>query len=226
MSVSMKSKGFTLVEMLVVIAIIAILAASLFPKIKDAMNSARATSLMTKGRGIYNAVITANAAREPHGLPSVWPSDVKDGVDGFSVGSVSYFTYLMSDDETIGTIAKEGQRIAADISPDSLSANGTKAYVSGALQDDHCAWRVCEVGDNASSSIPFLITKNFQKDEIKFSGDSDRGKLELTDKKPFGNTLAVWITVGGSAQKAEPIYLTNKIVMGNNETNITVWACN
>ncbi|NLF85070.1 MAG: prepilin-type N-terminal cleavage/methylation domain-containing protein, partial [Lentisphaerae bacterium] len=55
----MKIKGFTLVEMLVVIAIIAILAAALFPAISNAMDAARATAMKNKGRGIWAAILSA-----------------------------------------------------------------------------------------------------------------------------------------------------------------------
>ena len=55
-----KMTGFTLVEILVVIAIIAILASALFPAIQNAMGQAQATAMKTKGRGIWVAINSAN----------------------------------------------------------------------------------------------------------------------------------------------------------------------
>lgn len=68
-----ENKGFTLVELLVVIGILGILASALFPAISSAMLRATMTAVKSKGRNIYMAIVSANTEREPLGLGNIWP---------------------------------------------------------------------------------------------------------------------------------------------------------
>ena len=61
-----KKKGFTLIELMAVIAIIAILAAVLVPTVNGYINRSKKTALITQVREAVNAVETYNvAATEP-----------------------------------------------------------------------------------------------------------------------------------------------------------------
>ena len=217
------SKGFTLVEMLVVIAIISVLAAALFPAISNALSTASATALKQKGRGIWVAITSANMEREPLNEGTLWPQELETS-DGIS-SSKDYFNYLLSDGDDTGTPTEDTSlRVVADLTPDTLIASGIKAGVVGtALKDENIAWGVVDVGDGTPAEIPFLITKNYDSTEKlhQVTDDKDTTRLDLgddTSKKPFGNSRAVWVSRGGGTFDARKKYFTMKLVMGLGES--------
>lgn len=222
MNLKKMTKGFTLVEMLVVIAIISILAASLFPAISSAMDMARATALKTKGKGIWNAIRVANSEREPLGKSSLWPVDV---ASDYSTSSEKYFQYLLSDGNKSGTPVDSAEdRLVEDLSYDSLSAQGVPtAATASEFTDEHMAWRVCKVNENTPGELPFLVTKNINEDNVNCNGSDDETKISLSDEtKPFGNKRAVWITIGGASKDARRKYFDYATFMGGCITNIDI----
>ena len=58
---SKKKKGFTLIELMAVIAIIAILAAVLVPTVNGYINRSKKTAIITECRTVMNAIETYNA---------------------------------------------------------------------------------------------------------------------------------------------------------------------
>lgn len=71
MNLRKKKKGFTLIELMAVIAIIAILAAVLVPTVTGYINRSKKTAIITECRTVMNAIETYNAvtasAIEPNG---------------------------------------------------------------------------------------------------------------------------------------------------------------
>ncbi len=225
MNLKKATQGFTLVEMLVVIAIIAILAASLFPAIQSAMNQARATSLKTKGKGIWNAIVVANNEREPLGKYDLWPKTLKEK-NKVSDSSIKYWQFLFSKGDGNAQDDSELQ-LVQDLTTSSLSANGvTTAAKPSSLTDDNVAWLVAEINDNSPSELPFIVTRNANK-ELSFgtsdgvgdeSEDDDGTPMDLdSETKPFQDKHVVWITVGGSSKDSRRKYFTKPTFLGNVE---------
>lgn len=229
MNLKKLAEGFTLVEMLVVIAIIAILASALFPAITNAMDQATSTALKNKGRGIWVAINSANMEREPLNLAKVWPSEAVKNKKCADKDSAAYFTYLLSDDATTGSICDEAEdRVVSDLTPETLIGSGI-VVGSGSIKNENTAWVVTDVGDNSAAEMPFLFTRNIKSTEIEaFNGDADdttgATKIELQDVKPFGTKRAVWVTRGGGTLDARAKFLTNQQILGGIKTNCTVWA--
>jgi len=160
-----KAKGFTLIEMLVVIAIIAILAAALFPAITGAIEQAKSTALKNKGRGIWSGVITANAEREPLSLGTVWPGDYPNVSS--STKAAYYFQWLMGMTPGSGGGAPSGSpgdAICEDLKVGTFSGSGIQPAADVAsFTDDKCVWWA--IGACSSNSAPedaFIFTKNIK----------------------------------------------------------------
>jgi prepilin-type N-terminal cleavage/methylation domain-containing protein len=224
------NNGFTLVEMLVVIAIIALLASALFPAITGAMDSAKATALKNKGRGIWTAVTTANNERTVLNRSALWPANYTNGIG--SASSAGYQTWLLSEGgkSSAGKIAESKEdQLVPDLDPTSFIASGiTAANRGSSIDEENTAWRVCNISDNDSAEVPFLVTKNLSTNvkEFKHSSSedgSDENRYELDPGvEPFGAKRAVWVTHGGSCSDASKKYFTDYQVMGYNSKPQTV----
>ena len=73
----------------VVLGALGILAASLYPAVNSAMRTARATSIATRGKAAWNAIMIANSDREVLGKSLLWPEKGKWD------SSTAYFEYLL-----------------------------------------------------------------------------------------------------------------------------------
>ena len=58
-------KGFTIVELVIVVAVIAILAATLIPTFSNIINNAKDTAALTEARNAYTVYLVENKGEAP-----------------------------------------------------------------------------------------------------------------------------------------------------------------
>ena len=241
MNTKKTAQGFTLVEMLVVIAIISILAASLFQPIQNAMSMARATALKSRGKTLWNAITSANSDRDTKGKYFIWPKDIgpEPGKGKVGKSSLDYWKFLFSDGKKNGQNIpdKAEEQVVPDLTCTALSATGCPtAAKPSVIKAENIAWLVANVNDGSGGELPFIVTKNANQRD-KFSGncglsddpDDDTTELiELDDKvKPFGKDRVVWVTVGGATKDARRIDFTCAQFLGSTDLtgvdDVEIW---
>lgn len=219
------NKGFTLVELLVVIGILGILSAALFPAISNAVMQANMTAVGTRGRDIYVAITGANTEREPLGLGNVWPktkapsgADTSGEVDiadkGFSTAE-EYFEFL-NDGKNMGK--QNWSPYVAGFDYGKLAGAGVSSQPGGSttLDSSHVMWSIgANIRDEMEDIIPILVTRNVNCANLskKYEGTSNT-KVELgnTFATPFSTKAFVMIRKGGAIFKARDKYSTLRII--------------
>lgn len=202
--------GLTLVEVLAIIVVLAVLAAAIPCCPERSIEQAKCTALKNKARGVWMEVVSANAEREPLGLPSVWPQEM-----GFAAtnSSTAYFQRLMSD--TNGCPTEDANAQLTFLQPQMLAGCGVPVAPSarqfGASNNVWCVTRVC------SSTPPdavFLFTRNLAVGAVLTSTSATR----ILSTKPALNInkRAVWITCGGGVYDARQKFLSAKGLVSSN----------
>ena len=158
--------GFTLIEMLVVIAIIALLAAILVPAVTKALESANSTRLIANGTGIYKSVFAQidDVQAELYGGSSV-ALPLKDSTlddDLIFTTSNEYFVYLVTND----ILSVNWSYFAASRVP-STPGKATESYPgnwdAASISDfriQNNAWIAVADLTVDDSGTPFLLTRN------------------------------------------------------------------
>jgi len=215
-----RAKGFTLVEMLVVIAIIAILAAALFPQIQNAIDQARSTAMKNKGRGVWVGVVSANNEREVLSLGPVWPSEL-----GITVGT-DYFANMLKNNA--GTIAlTPDEQLISDVKSDLLAAGSFAPAPSGTLPlIGNIAWRAFNASASSGMSDAFIVSKDFAVGTVGAAGNCQTNTAVLLNPAgPFKGRRMTWITVGGGTFDARRKYVSDcSRLMGGTTNTISILA--
>jgi len=229
-----QNKGFTLVELLVVIGILGILMGALFPAISAAMLSAQTSACSMRGRNLFVGITQANTEREAAGLTSVWPktssskSDDTEDIAGNTYGNaLDYFKELFD----IDNYGKEGwSPYVTGVDLNVLSCSGVPPMQGGNMEAKNITWIVAQgLTDEMEDVIPALITRNCDYQKLHTSGDFDgKTKTEIGVGKanggesdtPFSNKAWVCIRKGGGTSVIKAKY--SKLYLVYNQQSFTI----
>ena len=211
------NKGFTLVELLVVIGILGVLMGTLFPAITGAMRSANMTACMQNGKNLHTAIFTRNTARDSLGLGSVWPqngqteSSEDDDISAMSFNnSADYFTELF-DLANAGDSQNHKPEIEVDMKL--LWGFGVNPPRAGTtkFESRNILWAIAaNIPDNAPDFVPVLASRNINcaklLNKMSTSSSTEIGLGSnggSTYDTPFSSKGCVYITRGGGAVKID-----------------------
>ena len=183
-----KDSGFTLIEMLVVIAIIALLAAILVPTVTNALENANRTRSLSNGRGIYQAIFAAHLETINFPTdPTVWPT-AANGDDT----SCAYFARLMDPDAEV---------LSQDFGLFSASGFTAARTLAQFETGGHNTWKVTLDANNSSTSqLPFLITTNLQENQLAAPNDTLATDRITPSGPPYEDRALVVVRVGGGGE--------------------------
>jgi len=206
-------KGFTLVELLVVIGILGILMGALFPAISSAMLSANASAMSMRGRKLFEGITQVNIDREGKGLPSMWPheteadgkSDDSDDIAGQPYGTSTLYFNEVFDMDHYGSQDWDPYVKSCDLSV--LWGSGVPAFSGGQLTKNNVGWIVASgITSEMEDVVPVLVTRNVDTSQFPTSGQNDmstkKDKVELGKQyaAPFGNKACIVVHKGGAAE--------------------------
>jgi type IV pilus assembly protein PilA len=219
-----KAKGFTLVEMLVVIAIIAILAAALFPQIQNAIDQARSTAMKQKGRGLWLGVVSANNEREVLSLGPVWPSELAASENppiATPLGT-DYFAALLKvkwADTAVATTQED--QLVSDAKADLFAGGSFNTAANGAVPTSaNIAWRAFKASALSGGGDAFMVTKDFGNAAADCTTNT---AITLAASGPFKGRRIVWVTVGGGTFDARKKYAADcSRLMGGTTNTISI----
>ncbi|WFB36908.1 prepilin-type N-terminal cleavage/methylation domain-containing protein [Kiritimatiellota bacterium B12222] len=205
-----QKKGFTLIEMLVVIAIIALLAAILVPAVTRALESANRTKLIANGTGVYKAVFAeiADVQASLYGGSTVaLPLSSTNTLDAnlqFD-NSNEYFVYLVTNDIlSVNWSYFAGNKIPAAAGKyDTDDATSVNVFTRSSN-----VWiATADLGVD-DTGAPFLITRNLGNPP-NLTSDGTITALNATYSgeaapevggAPYDDRALVVIRIGGSGE--------------------------
>ena len=221
------TKGFTLVELLVVIGILGILMGALFPVISSAMLNANLSTMAMQGRKLIQGMIQANIERQGK-LGLVWPKDQDESSQNASSDDIAskgastttqYFKDLFDIDH-YGT-SEWDPTVEGDLIS-SLSGCGVQGMSGKSLEKNNIAWVIAKnVVDETQDFIPILVTRNVDFSTLNgylnaFDGQNDtKVTLGKNYDQPFANKGFVLVRKSGAADQIKQKYARLNLIFNN-----------
>lgn len=219
------TKGFTLVELLVVIGILGILMASLFPAISSAMLNAKTTAMASNGRKLHQAITLANTSRETAGKgTTVWPKTQKDegagdtggeqDIGDMSFSSTTEWFKKLFDMDNYGSTDRHAE--VEDLDLNVLSGSGVPSVTGKTLEPKNIAWvAVANIQDGIPDCIPVFVTRNVDYKTLDSSLAQYDGKtatrIEIGKGEystPFQDKAWIIVRKGGGVDTIKAKYST------------------
>jgi hypothetical protein len=219
----MGQSRFNLVSLAVIVVLLGLLISVLFPAVSASRLYSSSTSIGSRGKDIYVAIIAANTEREPLGLGSVWPKSnpPTNKIDDISqmnfTNSTDYFTALY-DGGDAGTDQHDPYVRGFDYSK--LAGAGVPAKAgAGRLRPANNMWTIAKnVREDMEEIIPVLVTRNLAAESLVTDLPTMLNRRLCFDeewKTPFGKKGFVVVRKGGGIFNIKGKYAKVSVLYGN-----------